>query len=355
MMRTKKGKLSTNRNIGSVVLEMAIALPVFLLIGAFLLTSISCRNADILFSQATDQVTQEVSLILPVVGVGMDVAESALGIIDHFSASPGKSDAESKVKDTATTVITGITAVFEAFGIEIEDQITTLVLGKAIHDRIISVYQSYCQDELLAVRISDVGVYIDVDNPARVIWLRVYYRWQTLFGPCDRMIVSAVPIYGDISLTLPDTKNIDNDKDSVWMMSNFERGIRLRSVYGANLPATYPTIAIWSNGTATSIKSIDLTAPEYSQEGSLTRKVRGYIMALAHFQGTPNGFGKSDIVITPEDIISRQIIIVIPENSPPNVYNELEDCIAIASENDVLVRISRYGNSYRFTEKSEPE
>jgi hypothetical protein len=334
---------------------MAIALPVFLLIGAFLLTSISCRNADILFSQATDQVTQEISLILPVVGVGMDVAESALGIIDHFTATPGKSESESRVKDTATSVIAGITSVLDVFGIEIEDQITTVILGKAIHDRIISVYQSYCADELLAARISDVGVYLDIDNAARVIWLRIYYRWQTLFGPCDRMIISAVPIYGDISLTLPDTKELENDKDSVWMMSNFERGIKLRSIFGANLPPTYPTIAIWSNGTATSIKSIDLTAPEYNQEGHLKRKVRGYITALARFQGTPNGFGESNIIITPEDIKERKIIIVIPENSPSNVYNELQACVVTASENNVQVQINRYGNSYRFVPKSEDE
>ena len=96
MTHIKTHKPLPGRSIGSVVLEMAIALPVFLLIGAFLLTSISCRNADILFSQATDQVTQEISLILPVVGVGMDVAESALGIIDHFTATPGKSESESR-------------------------------------------------------------------------------------------------------------------------------------------------------------------------------------------------------------------------------------------------------------------
>lgn len=353
MMRIMPHKNSSNRLSGSVVLELAIALPVFLLIGAFLLTSISCRNADILFSQATDQVTQEISLLLPIVGAGLDVAESALGIVNHFTSSPEKSDTESRVKETATSVMAGIATVFEVFGIEIEDQLTTLVLGKAIHDRIVSVYQSYCQDELLAARISDVGVYVDVDHDTRVIWLRIYYRWQTLFGPCDRMIISAVPIYGDISLTLPGTEGTQDDKDAVWMMSNFERGMKLRGIFGANLPSSYPTIAIWSSGTATSIKSIDLTAPEYSQEGPLTRRVRGYILDLARFQGTPNGFGKSDIVINPEDIISRQLILVIPENSPSNVYNELEACLGLASENDVDICISRYGNSYRFMPKSD--
>lgn len=352
MMHMQSRKNEHSR-MGSIVLELALAMPVFLLIGAFLLTAISCCQADILFSQATDQVTQEVSLLVPVIGAGIDVAETAAGVINHVTVKNGAQDQSESTKETATGVLAGIAVIMETLGIDPQDQITTVLLGKAIHDRIISVYQSYCKDEVLSARIDEVGVYIDIDNDTKVIWLRVYYRWQTLFGPCDRMITSAVPIYGDLTFVLPETETEENKKDEVWLLGNFERGQILRSEFGANLPFSYPVIAKWSGNTATSIKSIDLTAPEYQSGNALFYKVKQDIQALQSFSGTPNGFGKSEVVINEENIANRVLLIIIPENSPENVYNTLESSIDYAAERNIQIVIQKYGKSYRFLPKNE--
>ena len=75
---------------GSIILEIAIVTPVFLLLAAFMLTAISCARADILFSQAVDQVTQELAVAVPVAGAGIDIAGEALIFINNASINSDK-------------------------------------------------------------------------------------------------------------------------------------------------------------------------------------------------------------------------------------------------------------------------
>ncbi len=341
-----------NFRFGSAALETAIALPVFLLISAFLLTSITLQKADILMLQSIDQVTQEASLLVPVISCGIDAAEIAVSVADKLTASTGK-EGESDAKNSVLSVVGGIGAVFELFGISPEDTVTTILLGRVIRDRITSVYSAFCGTEVLASRISDVSVYVDVDHDNHVIWLRVYYLWNTIFGQSERMISSAIPVYGDIEFALPDTEESEDAKDAVWLKGNFERGQELRETFGANLPFSYPVIAKWSNQTATSIKSIDLTAPEYSTPAAVEDNVNAEIDDLADFAGTPNGFGRNEITIREEDISKRELIIIIPENSPAQAYEALLQCKAYAESKGINLIIKKYGESYRFITKKE--
>lgn len=350
MIRIERRRHKAGR-FGSAALETAIALPVFLLISAFLLTSITLQKSDILMMQAVDQVTQEASLLVPVIGCGIDAAEVAVGIADKLTASSQNTTGNEEAKKIASSVIGGISAIFEVFGISPEDPLTTVLFGRIIRDRIVSVYASFCGNEAVSARISDVSVYIDIDHDVNVIWLRVYYRWNTIFGSSERMLTSAVPIFGDINFSLPEGEGGDVAKDEVWLKGNLERGQELRKTFGANLPFSYPVIAKWSNQTASSIKSIDLTAPEYSSPGSVEEKIHSEVDDLVNFVGTPNGFGSEEIVIRQEDILNRELIVIIPENSPPEAYEELLRCINYAESQGVTITIKKHGNSYRFVPK----
>lgn len=343
---------NSNSRKGSVILEIAVVSPVFLLLIAFMLTAISCARADILFSCAVDQVTQELALAVPIAGAGIDIAGEALQYINDASSaaglpSPGKAepDAGKILVETAG----GAGAVLESLGIEGEDLFGTLLFGEGIRNRIVETFYTYNSSEsLLHSRIQNVSVYVNYDESDKVIWLNVYYQWNTLFGAADKKIVSAVPVYGDLVLKLPEISDETSKQDEVWLLSNFERGYSLRTTFGGNLPTSYPVIAKWDNGTATSIKSIDLTAPGYQIEGTLTKSIEEYTDDLSGFQGTDVPWGKDNIVIGNEEITERVLVIVIPENSPDEVYNELMSGTAYASTCGVQIRIENYGNSYRY-------
>ena len=253
------------------------------------------------------------------------------------------------------SIFGGVSAVLDALGIEGEDISATLLLGKGIRDRIVATFYSYFpENDLLHDRIRNVSVYVDYDESNKVIWLRVYYEWNTFLGPAERMIESAVPIYGDLELSLPATEDSGTAADKVWSLTNFERGLSIRASFGGNLPFNYPVIACWDNGTATSIKSIDLTAPGYLSGGELTDNVTGFLNDLSNFEGTENAWGNAQIKIENEMITSKVLLIVIPENSPENVYNELLACNSIACMQGIEMRIEKFGNSYQYIDR-EPE
>ena len=345
-----------NTNFGSIILEIAIVTPVFLLLITFMLTAISCARADILFSCAVDQVTQELAIAVPVAGAGIDIAGEALKYMNMTSANDaGSQQSGTAESDTGKILVGsagGIGAVLESLGIDGEDVFGTLLFGEGIRNRIVETFYTYNSSEsLLHSRIQNVSVYADYDDSNKVIWLNIFYQWNTLFGSADKMIISAVPVFGDLILTLPETSDETSQEDNVWLLINFERGYSLRTEFGGNLPSSYPVIAKWENGTATSIKSIDLTAPGYQCAGTLYENVQEFVDDLSGFNGTAEPWGKDNIIIGSEQITERVLVIVIPENSPSEVYNELMSGTAYASTRGVQVRIEDYGNSYRYIAK----
>lgn len=343
---------------GSIVLEIAISAPVFLLICTFILTGISCVRADILLSQSVDQVSQEIAAVLPVVGLGTDLTEKAISLLNDCAAgaeltAPGDQASQNTLKTVAASV-GGVGAILEVFGIESADLAGTLLFGTLIRDRIAGTYESRCGgDALLKDRIRNLSVYVDCDYDRHIIWLRVYYEWNVFFGTAERSITEAIPIYGDITLELPDTGEIRDGGDEVWMRGNFERGLELRSTFGGNLPASYPVIAKFENGKAVSIKSLDLTAPDYQIPGNVCDKIYGDIDELAGFQGTDAPWGSDGVWIKADEIQSRELLIIIPENSTPEAGRELIACMNYAASRNVTIRIEKYGNSYRYTDKEE--
>ena len=357
MMHIRQGK-PPGCKFGSIILEIAVVTPVFLLLGAFMLTAISCAKADILFSQAVDQVTQELAVAVPIAGAGIDIAGEALSVINNVSSNAGQPEQADESAGKAGEILTGaaggIGAVLEALGIEGEDVFGTLLFGEGIRNRIVETFYTYnSSDTLIHSRIIDVSVYVNYDEPGKVIWIIVYYKWNTLFGSAERKIVSAVPIFGDLELTLPAAPAGSTGADQVWKMSNFERGYSLRTTFGGNLPDNYPVIAKWDGITATSIKSIDLTAPGYQTPGVLSENIIEFADELAGFDGTDQPWGKDKIQIDSGDICARVLTIIVPANSPSKAYNELMSASQYAGTKGVQIKIEEYGNSYRYNENGE--
>jgi RHS repeat-associated protein len=121
--------------------------------------------------------------------------------------------------------------------------------------------------------------------------------------------------------------------DSIWRLSPFERGWKAEGILGTNLAPNFPVIDrfTFSDGTATSIKSINLFANSYQNSATLNRTVQGYIGKLAGW----NGAQWTGVTILPSDIVTRNLELVIPLNVPQAQWDILNQLRVYASEQGV--------------------
>jgi len=118
-----------------------------------------------------------------------------------------------------------------------------------------------------------------------------------------------------------DTKKgvLGDDRDSpggddIWSLSNFQRGLKIRRIFGANLPDSFPVIARYEAGRAVMIKSMDITAASYQNGGTVEKTLKRYLKELREYQGQDKPWGRDGIVIRKEDIRKKELLLVIPEN-----------------------------------------
>lgn len=133
-------------------------------------------------------------------------------------------------------------------------------------------------------------------------------------------------------------------EDDLWSLNNFQRGLKIRNLFGANLPTNFPVIAKFSNGRAVMIKSMDLTADSYQTGDNAEKLLNGYISGLAGFKGMEKPWGSSNIVIHNSDITSRELLLVIPENKLTDVNERLLVLMAEkAKSKGINLTVKRYG------------
>lgn len=145
--------------------------------------------------------------------------------------------------------------------------------------------------------------------------------------------------YGQVGQSGPDEQGED-----IWSLGNFQRGRRIRAIFGANLPDSFPGISKFETGTATLIKSMDLTANSYQDEEAVREKVSEYVRGLAKYQGQEEPWGRRGIVIRRSEIESRCLILVIPQNTVASeVMQSLDECARDAAAEGVDLRIVKYG------------
>ena len=137
---------------------------------------------------------------------------------------------------------------------------------------------------------------------------------------------------------------IRTEVEDVWSLDNFRRGRRLRAFYGGNLPFNFPVIAAFDSGTATMIKSIDLTAKTYQTASKVADVINGYIAELAAFKGQEQPWGSKGIVIREAEINMRRLLLVIPGNPiSPETEAVLESLRQKAAAKGIVLWIERYG------------
>ena len=127
----------------------------------------------------------------------------------------------------------------------------------------------------------------------------------------------------------------------VWNMSNINRGKEIRKLQGANLPFNFPTIAIFKNGTATSIKSLNIDEVYYKNSNNLKKKLLLYINMLEEFERGESG----GIAIEKWQVYKKELRLIIPETElMANQQQTINECMQVAREKGIdLVIIKAYG------------
>ena len=105
------------------------------------------------------------------------------------------------------------------------------------------------------------------------------------------------------------------------------------------------------------IKSMDLTAESYQHGNNAEKTLLEYIDKLAAYKGQQTPWGSDDIVIREQDIISKELKLVIPKNELSDTNEALlEKMVHTAAAKGITLVVERYGTKVvEVEEQEEPE
>ena len=128
-----------------------------------------------------------------------------------------------------------------------------------------------------------------------------------------------------------------NESESVWKLNKFLRGRKVEQFLGENLGWNFPVIDKLSNGVATSIKSIDLTAESYQKGNAVFDVLNKYINKIDGF-GTTTWAGRT--VTEGVDYTSKAIELGIQANKATlNQWEQISKAIQTAKSKGIDVSI----------------
>ncbi|MDD3931756.1 MAG: TadE/TadG family type IV pilus assembly protein [Eubacteriales bacterium] len=340
-------KAVLNKRSGSLSLEAAVVLPIVLLIIYGMVSQITATTARIKLTGALERTADEISLSIPAVSTVLTALENQVDRADEQAV---------EINQEVDTVLAA-TGLAESLDVFIEDSLAdwlvTTAAGPWVMQRI-----NYWLEELADAddgltnvlwpgAISRKSIFLDWQTDQSVLWIILRWDQNSLFGSRTCIERAAVPFWADFERLHDDQ---DNGSDSIWSLGNFERGKRIRSIMGANLPETFPVIARFENGTATSIKSMDLTATSYQDQSSFEERIQQHLQSLHSFCGADYHRSGVHIEIAEADITCRRLLLVIPENSTqPWLNDALSECSAEAGMLGLELEVVRYGISGQTT------
>lgn len=334
-------KKNKRRRIGSFVLEASIATPFLVILLAAMLSSMTAVNSDLYVQRATENVVQEINIAIP-------IASQGFSCVDDVAKAFGLGDLVDVDTKDIDSFLGAFGAVSGATDVDFEDVIGTVAFGRLVRDRIVNEYHKICKNNWVCTELlKTMSVYLDYNKEAKCIFVDVYYDLAAGKVSLSRTYSTSVAMYADPIKRAEQDSDSEEKDDSIWDKDNFERGVALRKKYGGNLPHNYPVISRFEDHEATSIKSIDTTSPFYQNLNKLKSVVKGYIDDLADFNGASWG----DTTISGDDIHSRRLIIVLPENGSAECKAQIEALRSYAESRGVKLQIETYGVSHRYSQE----
>ncbi len=312
---------------GSITLEAAFGLVVTMVFCLALCLSILSVQATMHLQQALDQTGREYAQIQLAQSLWQSRPKS-----DSLEAARNGQTDRTELKTLQETVK------------------QTHLLGPFVLQRIRHWYNKQIQAKpYLHHVVGQMKILIKPNQLNGLTLLRLSYSVPTGVIPLERQLQLFVPDWRYQAHSMSQ-QQFAKASDNIWEKSNFERGKQFRQLFGANLPTFFPVIAKQKSGVVTSIKSLDLNRPHYQRLKDLERKVEGHLLALERFSGgSVQGY-----VVRPTDIRQRELLLVIPKNSPPSQCTWLHQWAARQQKHNLIVSIKMYGESPRASDPVMP-
>ncbi|MDN5314558.1 MAG: hypothetical protein PWP10_3308 [Clostridiales bacterium] len=321
---------------GSITLEMSICLSIFLIVVYFMISAISAYKIEVAAEAALDNTAAEISLILPLAEKSFDNNNLSWLQEENLKSIIEESTGEELISSLASNYIS--------------DLISSVVFAGLIEQRMrYWLEDSAGGQKINLLKLESIDIALNSIANCNLIIIEARIEIAVLTGSMTKQIRSAIAVWTGSKRDGSDEDELDNDlKDDIWNLDNFSRGRKIRELFGANLPASYPLIARFSEGQATVIRSMDLTAPSYSDPDNAIAKAADDLAKLSNYKGhTSNRENWPDIL--PEDIIKKEYHLIVPDNSDPEVVAVLESNIRnIADHEFISVKITKYMDSSRY-------
>ena len=328
-----------NNKKGSVTIESAIGFTAVLVFLAAIVSVINVYRTDILMRRAQEQTCEKVAMICPLAITASDVVSTAVNAFPDIEIDGLTGD------DAISTVAKLVMGSDFASGYMIEDMVIEGALGGHVANDIAEGYISRNGGSDFMMP-DDINVTFEVNGDKSIIEVTTTYSVLTLAGRCERSIYNVIPVYGKGDLFLLDLEEQKKEND-IWSEDNFTRGDYFRDMYGGNLPKTFPVIDAYEDGKATSIMSIDLTAPTYASEDEIIKKVQGNIDDLYGFGGADTKINGAQYTI--DSIDQKSLIVVIPSNADENAKNAVYSMGYYAASKGICLTVEEYGTSLKYT------
>ena len=348
----KHNKLNKRNKRGQTAIEAAIVFTIVIVLLASVVSSIQLYRTDILMRRSVEQTCEKMSLLYP---LSVPAADTLSTVLNAF---PTVGDGDLKGADTIGKVVTVATGLDAATGYNIEELILKGMFAKTMEDQIREAFvERNGGSEFFAP--DDIEVFFEISENHHVIEVTTDYTVITIAGVRTRSIYSVIPLYGEPILMLNDEdvsskpsavdgseEDSEADKDSIWSLSNFDRGDAFRELYGANLPKTFPVIDAYNGGEVTAIRSIDLTSPYYQDISHIEKELKEDITSLSLFE--PQSAVINGTEYSVDYVDARYLKVVIPENSGEAGKAAVEDLKGYALVHGVVLVIEEYADSNKY-------
>ena len=333
-----KFHINSKNESGSVTIEVAMIMPIFISVLLFFISVFQIVAAENILNITTLKIAEKMCKWAP--------------IYKNLMADNLQNNLFEKVGDKINSEFGEIlNNEFDSFIMGI---INLRKLGEYSFDYIYSyTAQQMCESELKQnkllrkgiIKIKNLNMYKSdfFNNDSNYICINAVSEVET-YLPFDVKISAEVRCASWGRGVMPhisvkDDANDNSSTASIWKKDNFTRGKVIRKMFGGNLPDTFPVIASFENGMASMIKSINHTASTYQSSSVFEKAIKRMIDELATFQGGAAG----NISINSKDIISKRLVLVMPENKLSITQQKsLENLMRYATTKLIVLDLQRY-------------
>ena len=347
-------KQKLTKKTGSSSLEAVLVLPLILFLVWLILSGLLAETARIKLKGALWRTADELALVGPAAEY---VSSMESGLKDELGL-PG--DGGGDLVTVLATVLP-VQLYQDLLAGQVLDLAASKLVGPVALARLLS-WLDQAEDGqpgldgrtgLWRRTVSDLALFIDWQADKQQAWLCLTWQKQLAFTTRLCSARAVVPLWTGHQAARQLEKPAG---PSLWQLDNFARGQAFRQQLGANLPYDFPVIAAFNQGTATSIKSLDLTAPTYATASATSKQIRRHLADLAGFAGADYKKDGQEILLRPDQIKSRHLLLVIPENSSQAwLAGVLADLTAEAAAAGIRLEIRRSGHSSRYAAESLPQ